>query len=181
MTHLLAQVAEIPPATVFGSAGLATQLIWPLFRNRRTILGMQFGAVCAYAASYALLGQATAAATCLTGALQTALVLAVGNRPWMPKVGLAFLPVVLALGALTYAGPPTLFAVAASCLTMIGRLQRDALAMRTIQLSATPFGALHDLFAAAWPALAGTFVTFAVGFAALRRERRARQGSAVVA
>ena len=181
MTHLIAHVAEIPLAIVFGSAGLATQLVWPLFRSRRTILGMQLGTVCAYATSYALLGQATATATCLTGALQTALVLAFGNRPWMPRVGLVFLPVVLAIGVFTYAGLPTLFAVAASCLTMIGRLQRDALAMRRIQLSATPFGALHDLVAAAWPALAGTLVTFAVGFAALRREHRVRVGNAVAA
>lgn len=172
MTYLIAQATEIPLATVFGSAGLAAQLVGPLFRGRNAMLSMQLGAVCAYATSYALLGQTTAAATCLTGAFQTALVLSVGDRPWTAKAGLIFLPVVLILGALTFAGLPTVFAVVASCLTMIGRLQTNALAMRRIQLTATPFGALHDVLAEAWPALAGTFATFAVGFAALRREER---------
>ena len=176
MTPLLAQITELPMATLFGAAGLTAQLAWPWLRRREAILIVQLGAACSYAASYALMGQDTAAAVCLTGALQTMVALLAGDRPWLARMGYGFLPVVLGIGFLTYSGLPTLFAVTASCLVMIGRLQADTLRMRAIQLSASPFGATHDLLTGAWPCLAGAVVTFSFAFTAFLREWRTRQG-----
>ncbi|RYH11395.1 YgjV family protein [Tropicimonas sp. IMCC6043] len=181
MTTLIAHVTEIPPATMFGAAGLAAQLVWPFFRTRERILTIQLGASCSYATSYALMGQDTATAVCLTGAIQTTLALLAGGRPWLARMGYVFLPFVLGIGVLTYSGLPTLFAVAACCLVMIGRLQADTLQMRRIQLTASPFGAMHDVMVGAWPCLAGAFVTFAIAFTAFRRERRDRRAGAVTA
>jgi len=175
-----------PPATllidpaaapVFGLAGLAAQLAWPLFKTRERMLGVQLGAACCYAASYALIGQATATALCLTGAIQTTVALLAGDRPWLSRMGYGFLPVVLALGALTWSGLPTLFALAACCLTMIGRMQADTARMRGVQLTASPFGAAHDATVGAWPCLAGAFLTFTVAAAALRRELASRRAA----
>ncbi len=181
MTPLIAEVADIPLAPLFGTAGLAAQLIGPLFRNRETILTVQLGATCCYAASYALFGQQTATAVCLTGAIQTTVALLAGNRPWLKWMGYVFLPLVLGAGALTFSGLPTLLAVMACCLVMIGRLQADTLRMRSVQLMAAPFGAAHDLLTGAWPCLAGACATFAIALTALRRERRERRASALPA
>lgn len=162
-------------ATAFGLAGLSAQLVWPLFRCRETILTIQLGGACSYAASYAVLGQETATAVCLTGAIQTTVALLAGDRSWLSRLGFVFLPFVMVIGLVTFSGLPTILAVTACCLIMLGRLQRDTLRMRSIQLAAAPFGAGHDIVVGAWPCLAGAAVSFLIATTALRREWRARQ------
>lgn len=161
-------------APVFGIAGLATQMAWPLFRARQMMLAMQLGATCSYGTSYALMEQDTATAVCLTGAIQTIIALLAGDRPWLSKMGYMFLPAVMTIGVVTYSGLPTIFAVTACCLIMIGRMQSDTLRMRGVQLSASPFGAAHDAFVGAWPCLLGALVTFIIAVTAFRRELKTR-------
>lgn len=181
MFTLIAQAAEAPFAIGFGCAGFAAQLAWPFFRRRETILTIQLGAACSYAASYALMGQNTGTAVCLTGAIQTTIALLAGDRPWLSRMGYVFLPVVMGVGALTYAGLSTLLAVTACCLVMIGRLQSDTLRMRGIQLSAAPFGAGHDVLVGAWPCLAGALLSFGIAGTAFLREARARASAPAIA
>lgn len=174
MTLTVTQIIDPAFAPVFGLAGLAAQMVWPLFRTRETILMVQLGSVCSYAASYALMGQTSATATCLIGAIQTTIALIAGNRPWLSQAGYAFIPAVLILGLMTYSGLPTLLVIAACSLSMIGRMQRDPLRMRSVQMSATPFGATHDLVVGAWPAAMGAVVSFTIAAVAFRRELRLR-------
>lgn len=164
-------------APLFGVAGLAAQMAWPFFRNRDSILTVQLGGACSFAASYALMGQQTATAVCLTGAIQTTVALLAGERPWLSYMGYAFLPVVLTVGVVTYAGLPTILAVTACCLIMIGRMQRDTLRMRGVQLTASPFGAAHDVAVGAWPCLVGALLSFFIASTAFRRELRARRNA----
>jgi hypothetical protein len=173
MITLPAYAAEAQLALGFGCAGLGAQLTWPLFRRRQSMLIIQLGAACSYAASYALMGQKTGTAVCLIGAIQTTIALLAGDRLWLSRMGYVFLPVVIGVGVLTYSGLPTLFAITACCLVMIGRLQPDTLRMRGIQLSAAPFGAGHDILIGAWPCLAGALASFAIALTAFRRELRA--------
>ena len=139
------------------------------------MLTIQLAGTCSYATSYALLGQDTATAVCLTGAIQTTVALLAGSRSSMACAGYLFLPFVLLIGALTFSGPATVLAVTACCLTMLGRMQSDALRMRGVQLSASPFGAAHDVVVGAWPNLAGAILSFTVAFLAFRRELKARR------
>ncbi|NHX27749.1 YgjV family protein, partial [Escherichia coli] len=88
--------------------------------------------------------------------------------------GYVFLPVVMIIGVLTYSGLPTILMVTACSLIMIGRLQSDTLWMRGIQLTASPFGATHDVVVGAWPCLAGAVVSFTIAATAFRRELRSR-------
>lgn len=173
---MIATAALIDPAAapVFGMAGLAAQTSWPLFRTRSTILGIQLGAACCYAASYALMDQHTATAVCLTGALQTTVALLAGDRPWLARLGYVFLPAVLAIGVATYSGLPTILMITACCLVMIGRMQPDLLRMRGVQLTASPFGAAHDVAVGAWPCLLGALVSFTIAMTGFRRELRSR-------
>lgn len=174
MTDLTVHASEIPLAAIMGFAGLASQMIGPLFRCKKKMLIAQFCAACCYAVSYLLLGQMTATAICLTGATQTMLALLAGERPWLTRIGYAFLPVVLGFGAMTYSGVPTVLIVTACCLVMIGRMQSDPLRMRRIQLTAAPFGAAHDVLTAAWPCLIGAVLAFSIAAMAFRRELRIR-------
>lgn len=159
-------------APVFGLSGLAAQFVWPLLRKRDAILSVQLGASCSYATSYALLGQQSATAVCLIGAIQTTVALLAGDRAWLSRLGYVFLPLVLIIGFITYSGLPTLLAVMACCIIMLGRLQKDTLRMRGIQLTASPFGAAHDVVVGAWPSLAGAVVSFILASTAFRRELR---------
>ena len=175
MTIITAVLTDPAAAPHFGIAGLAAQIAWPLFRSREMMLTMQLTASCAFATCYALMGKDTATAVCLTGAIQTTVALLAGDRPWLNRMGYVFLPVVLVLGYFTYAGLTTLLAVMACCLIMIGRLQRDTLRMRGVQLWASPFGAAHDICAGAWPGLAGAMLSFFIAITAFRREIRHRR------
>ncbi len=166
-------------AAGFGAAGLSAQLVWPLFRGRTTILGVQLTASCSYGASYAFAGHDTAAAICLIGAMQTTVALLGRDRPWLSKIGYIFLPVVLIAATLTYTGLPSLLAATACCLIMLGRMQRDTLRLRAVQLGASPFGAAHDLIVGAWPCLAGAMISFLIAATALRRELHSRRATPI--
>jgi hypothetical protein len=61
---------------------------------------------------------------------------------------------------------------------MIGRLQPDTVRMRSVQLTASPFGAAHDIMVGAWPCLLGASLSFAIASAGLRRELYGRRALA---
>ena len=170
MTSLTTLSAEVPLAQLFGLAGLAGQLAWPLLRDRNGILTVQVGIAGCYATQYALMDQWSGTGVCLVGATQSLIALVSGERGWLNRMGLGFIPVVIAVSYLTWSGLPSLLAACACCLVMIGRMQRDMLRMRAIMLSASPFGIGHDLVVGAFAALAGAVLSSALGVAALRRE-----------
>ena len=168
-----AQILTDPAAApVFAAAGLAARVISPVFRGREQILTAQLAATCLFAASYTAMDQPTATAVCLVGGAQTTVALIAGDRDWLNRMGLVFLPVVLVLGVATYSGLPTILAVTACCLMMIGRLQTSLARMRAVQLFACPFGMAHDVVVGAWLCLAGAVLSFIVAAAAFRRELR---------
>ena len=80
MTIISTTLFDPSAAPVFGLMGLAAQMTWPLFRSRETMLMIQLAASCSYATSYGLLGQDTATAVCLIGAIQTTVALLAGDR-----------------------------------------------------------------------------------------------------
>lgn len=166
---------EYPVAAAFGAAGLACQLVWPLFRMRRRILAGQFGAASGYATQYALLDQWSGAGVCTFGATQTAIALLFGERQWLRHLGFAFIPMAGLLSYVMWSGVASAFATVAFCLVVIGRMQRDTLRMRAVILAASPFGISYDLAVGAGPALAGAILSCAIGLIAFRREWLARR------
>lgn len=175
MDELAKIFSEHPAAAAFGLLGLACQLTWPWFRTRRVILSIQLGVGLLYAAQYALLDAWSAAGVCTLGAMQTSLALAAGERAWLRRAGLVFLPIVASLCVATWSGLPSLFALIGVTFVMLGRLQQDTLRLRALQLGSAPFAIGHDLLVGAAPALVGCIVSAAVASAALLRERRLRR------
>ena len=181
MTFVATLPIDPAVAPVFAATGLAARLASPLFRSREAMLTAQLCAASAHATSYALLGQDTATAVCLIGAIQTTLALMAGERAWLCRSGYVFLPLVIGIGALTWSGLPTVLAVCACCLTMIGRLQRDTLRFRAVQILAVPFNAAHDICVGAWVGLASTLVTATAATLGLRREFKTRRTMQIAA
>jgi hypothetical protein len=175
METLIDSFLENPSAAAFGAMGLLCQLIWPVFHARRTIMTVQFGIGADYSLHYALLDAWSGAGVAGTGATQSALAFFFGDRPWFRWVGLAFLPVVVAICYVTWSGPATLFAFAAVTLIMVGRLQSDTLRLRILLLAAAPFGIGYDIVVGAAPALVGGIVSATIATAMLVREIRERR------
>lgn len=171
-------LSENPAATAFGAAGLACQMIWPLFTARRAMLGVQMGIGTNYGAQYALLDAWSGAGVCALGATQTLVALLAGSRPWIRWLGLGFLPVVAGVCFATWSGPASFFALVACALVMIGRLQQDVIRLRIFMLAAAPFGIGYDLSVGAAPALAGACVSASLAATMLRREIRNRRAAA---
>ncbi len=175
MTNLLDNFDDTTLAVIFGAAGLASQLTWPLLRTRNAILTLQLGMAASYAAQYGLMDAWSGMVVCAIGACQTLAAMLAGNRPWLPRLGVVFLPLVAAVSLVTWSGPSSAFALAACCLVMTGRMQRDTLRMRFYLLAASPFGIAYDMSVGAAPALVGACVSACIALAALRREIGARR------
>lgn len=175
MTDLLDHFDDDTLAVIFGAAGLASQLTWPLLRTRNAILTLQLGMAASYATQYGLMDAWSGMVVCTIGACQALVALLAGNRPWLPWLGAVFLPLVAAISFVTWSGASSAFALTACCLVMTGRMQRDTLRMRYFLLAASPFGIAYDMSVGAAPALVGACVSACIGLAALRREISARR------
>lgn len=163
-----------PLAVAFGGLGLCSQLVWPLFRGRRAILGAQFAVGADYCLHYALLSAWSGAAVAGLGATQTATAFLAGERSWLRRAG-AFFPAAVGVACLaTWGGAESLLALTACSLIMIGRMQRDTLRLRVLLLCAAPFGIGYDLCVGALPALVGAIVSATIAAAMLAREIRQR-------
>jgi len=180
MDGLAEIVLENPVATAFGTMGLLCQLIWPLLRNHRAIIAVQFGIGADYSIHYALLDAWSGACVAGLGATQSASVYALGDRSWFRWAGLIFLPIVVVICYATWSGLSTLFAFAAVTLTMVGRLQSDTLRLRILLLAAAPFGMGYDILVGAAPALIGAIISATIAAAMLHREVRTRRGAVIV-
>jgi hypothetical protein len=89
-------------APAFGFAALAGQVVWPVLKKREHILTLQLGISCSYAAHYALSGCVSGTTVCIIGATQTTVALLAGDRPWLPRLGMGFMPLAILAGVLTF-------------------------------------------------------------------------------
>jgi hypothetical protein len=180
MASLVELAQQNPMAVAFGAMGLLCQLIWPVFRARKAIIATQFGIGADYGAQYALLGAWSGAGVAGLGATQTVVAYFAGERPWLRRAGLLFLPVVGVVIYATWSGMASAFALAAVTLIMVGRLQTDTLRLRILLLAASPFGIGYDVMVGALPALIGAIVSASVAAAMLVREIRSRRAASKV-
>lgn len=180
MTGVTEILQENPLAVAFGAAGLFCQLIWPIFQARRAILTAQFGIGADYSMQYALLGAWSGAGVAGVGAMQSALSLFAGDRPWLRHAGLLFLPVVAVISYASWSGIESLFALTAVTLIMVGRIQHDTLRLRILLLLAAPFGIGYDIAVGALPALIGGIASAIIASVKLVREVRSRRQTTLI-
>ncbi len=175
MAELMQIFQENPLAVLFGTMGLACQLIWPLFGARKAMLSAQFGIGANYGIQYALLDAWSGAGIACMGATQTAIAFFAGDRPWLRKLGLVFLPALGGVCYITWSGTASFFALTACALVMLGRLQKDTLRLRLFLLAAAPFGISYDVTVGAPVALVGAITSATIATIMLVREFHARR------
>jgi hypothetical protein len=175
MNDFLAIFHQNPLAVLFGVMGLMCQLLWPLFGARRTILTVQFGVGANYSVQYALLDAWSGAGIASLGATQTAIAFFAGDRPWLRKLGLIFLPAIGGVCYATWSGSASFFALAACSLVMLGRMQNDTLRLRMFLLAAAPFGISYDVTVGAPVAVVGAISSASIATVMLIREVRSRR------
>ncbi len=139
----------------------------PIFKSRQMILYAQLGAGLCFAAHYAGLGIAVAAAVNVLGSVQTLAALRAAQSPAMNRLGYALI-VLMALVCLAFwQGPISAFSLAAMTLIALARMQTQELRLRLLLLAGGAFWTIHDVVGEAWIALAADIGAVTMGVLAL--------------
>jgi hypothetical protein len=163
MERMLAVMADKPAAAVAGFIAMACFAAWPLFRGRWTMLVTHIGNSLGFALHYALLGYWTAAAMNGLISVQTVVAILLDRQPRLRWAYYALIPVLAFAIVVTWEGPPSYLAAAATTLSTIGRMQTNDVVLRVFLLASTPFWAAHDLLVGSAPGLIADGLSMATG------------------
>jgi len=145
LTTLLQHVMALPPSTFAGALGVLANCVWPLQRDRRTILALQCTGAVMFGLHYLLLGAPTAAAMCVGAVIQGVAAATVANRKLQLSIVAATLVAGLTVTVTAFAGLPSVLAQTGSLFTAYGRLQRRAQSIRWCFLAAEMFWTTHNV------------------------------------
>lgn len=162
-----------PGASAAALAALGFLAACPLMRSRRPLLACQFGAGCAFASHYALLGIDAASAICGLGAAQAGAALFAERLRALDRIGWALIPCMVGAALWFWAGPISLLAAAAMAMVATARMQSEEARLRALLVAGSALRAAHDAMAASWIAFAADLLAGALGAQALARLRRA--------
>ena len=161
-------------------SGAVCLMIWPLFRARAAILTLQLGVAVSFSLHYTLLGADTAAIGNAIGALQVLLSLFFSSTAGLRWLSYAPIPIMLVLGAASWSGASSLFAVTGTVIQALGRAQLDEQRLRTLVLIGTGFWLVHDILV--WsPVAIVDAISLGVGCLTLLRTRAAARRSPMAA
>ena len=161
-------------------SGAVCLMIWPLFSTRAAILKLQLGVAVSFSLHYMLLGADTAAIGNAIGALQVLLSLFFSSTAGLRWLSYAPIPLMLVLGAVSWNGPSSLFAITGTVFQALGRAQLDEQRLRTLVLIGTGFWLAHD--ALVWsPVAIVDAISLGVGCFTLLRTRAAAMRSPMAA
>lgn len=152
---------------ISGVAAAAILTASPLLRGRQALLYAQLAAGLCFAAHYAFLGIAVAAAVNVIGSVQTIAALSSTRNAAMNRLGYVLIVLMALVGLVFWQGPISALSVAAMSLIALARMQADELRLRALLLAGGSFWLVHDLAGEAWIALAADVGSVAIGGAAL--------------
>lgn len=125
-------------------SGAVCLMTWPLFTTRASILTLQLGVAVSFGIHYTLLEADTAAFGNAIGAFQILLSMFFSSTAGLRWVSYMPIPLMLVLGAVSWNGPSSLFAMTGTVLQALGRAQLDERRLRTLVLVGTGFWLVHD-------------------------------------
>jgi hypothetical protein len=170
MERMLAVVVDNPVAVVAGLIGMVCFATWPLFRARWTMLVAYIGNNLGFALHYALLGHWTAVAMNGIMSMQTVVAIMLVRQPRLRWAYYALMPLLALASVVTWQGPPSFLAAAATTLSTLGRMQTNDAILRVLLLASTPFWAAHDLLFGSAPGLVADLLSMGTGAAMLLRQ-----------
>jgi hypothetical protein len=156
-------------ATLFGFAGVAANLTWPMMRQRRHLLVGQVIACALMLIHFELLGAHTGAIVMLVAGLQAALAIPLGTSTHIKRVYLASLLLTPVVCYLTWQGPASFFSSLALGIVCIANFQMNQVMQRTILITAIFAWMVHNLMVHSIPGLISNILALSVSAYMMRK------------
>jgi len=173
-------LAAHPEANAIGAVAALLGGIWPLLKTRTGMLWAQAAIHVGMCMHFLLLGALSGSLMNALGLGQVLAAIPLGQRPGFKKVYLAYLPIIAAGAAYTWAGQVSLFAAGGLALLSLARYQTDILRFRILMLAAIVSWTVHDILVLSIPAMTLDALSFTFSLIMIRRERRLAKAQAAL-
>lgn len=149
-------------ATIFGFAGVAANVTWPLMHRRSRLLAWQAIACSLMFLHFALLGGQTGALIMLVAGLQALLAIPLGKSPKFKCIYIASLVLTPIVCYLTWQGPQSVFSSLALAIVCIANFQLNQVHQRAMLLTAIFAWVAHNMLVSSIPGLISNALAFGV-------------------
>lgn len=161
------------PATLFGFAGVAANLTWPLMKTRRALLPWQAAACALMLTHFELLGAHTGALIMLVAGVQALLAIPLGSSPGFKRIYLMSLLLTPLVCYFSWQGVQSVFSSLALAIVCIANFQLDQVRQRAMLITAIFAWVAHNLIVGSLPGLIFNALAFMVSAFMLLKVRRA--------
>lgn len=160
-------------ASVFGFAGVAANLTWPLMRNRSALLAWQVVACVLMLVHFELISAHSGALIMFVAGIQAALAIPLGHSPRFKLIYLGSLALTPIVCFLSWQGPQSIFSSLALAIVCIANFQLNQLHQRALLITAIFAWVAHNIMVGSVPGLVSNSLAFCVSAVMLFRVYRA--------
>lgn len=166
---------ELPPlASLFGFAGVAANMTWPLMKTRTRRLQWQVVACMLMFTHFMLLAAHTGATIMLVVGIQAALAIPLGKSERFKYIYLVSLVLTPIVCLLTWQGPQSFFSSLALAIVCIANFQLNQIRQRGLLITAIFAWVAYNLMIGSVPSLISNALAFFVSALMLLKLYRAR-------
>ena len=156
-------------ATLFGFAGVAANMAWPMMRQRRHLLGGQVLACTLMLIHFELLSAHTGALVMLVAGVQAALAIPLGDSIQIKRIYLASLLLTPVVCYVTWQGPQSIFSSLALGIVCIANFQMNQITQRAMLITAIFAWIAHNLIVHSIPGLISNTLALCISAYMLRK------------
>lgn len=149
-------------ATVFGFSGVAANLVWPLMRNRSTLLSWQAVACVLMLVHFELLAAHTGALIMLVAGVQAALAIPLGRSPQFKFIYCGSLLLTPLVCYWSWQGPQSAFSSLALAIVCVANFQLNQVHQRALLLAGIFAWVGHNIMVGSIPGLVSNTLAFCV-------------------
>ncbi len=156
------QIDQATLATIFGYAGVAANLCWPLMRQRSFLLAGQVIACLLMLIHFTLLGAHTGAAIMGVAGVQASLAIPLGLSPKFKYIYLGSLLLTPIVCYFTWQGYQSIYSSLALAIVCVANFQLNQVHQRSILITAIFAWAVHNLMVGSIPGLVSNTLAFII-------------------
>lgn len=149
-------------ATVFGFAGVAANLVWPLMRNRSALLSWQVVACFLMLVHFELLAAHTGALIMFVAGVQAVLAIPLGRSPRFKFIYFGSLFLTPLVCYWSWQGPQSVFSSLALAIVCVANFQLNQLRQRALLITAIFAWVAHNIMVGSVPGLVSNTLAFCV-------------------
>jgi hypothetical protein len=166
-------------ATVFGFAGVAANITWPLMHRRSRLLAWQAIACGMMFMHFLLLDAQTGALVMFVAGLQALLAVPLGKSPKFKRIYIASLVLTPVVCYLSWQGPQSVFSTLALAIVCVANFQLNQVHQRAMLLTAVFAWVAHNILVSSIPGLISNALAFGVSSFMLFKVTRLAKSSDV--